>query len=297
MSLGCLPGAHGGKEPEAEPHGPPSRDTGSPQRASDNEHTRSSAQQGSGGYRTAVQRLQAAQKSAKGAPAYSLYINRPLGRRFAAVAYVVGLNPNQVTAISAVFSYAGIVLIATLEPSIPVALVVTFLLVIGYALDAADGQLARLRGGGSVSGEWLDHIIDAGKISALHLAVTIAMVRHLDWHPAWLLVPLGFAVVANVSFFGQILNEQLARVEYLRAGQAKPPTGEGSQLRSLAKILTDYGLLCLIFLLFGWPEVFFVAYTILAVASAGYLLLACLKWYQDMRGLDRLRANGSAVTG
>ena len=44
-----------------------------------------------------LRRLRQAQKSAKGAPPYSLYINRPLGRIFAAAAYQIGLTPNQVT--------------------------------------------------------------------------------------------------------------------------------------------------------------------------------------------------------
>jgi phosphatidylglycerophosphate synthase len=47
---------------------------------------------------------------------------------------------------------------------------ITVVLVLGYALDAADGQLARLRGGGSSLGEWLDHMIDSAKVVGPHLA-------------------------------------------------------------------------------------------------------------------------------
>ena len=46
-----------------------------------------------------VARLAAAQKRrAPGSPAYSIYVNRPIGRRLAAAAYLAGLTPNAVTA-------------------------------------------------------------------------------------------------------------------------------------------------------------------------------------------------------
>ncbi|WP_231979255.1 hypothetical protein [Tessaracoccus coleopterorum] len=51
------------------------------------------------------------------------------------------------TLVSAFFTLTGIALIALLPPGPVAALTVTSALVLGYALDAADGQLARLRGG------------------------------------------------------------------------------------------------------------------------------------------------------
>ena len=92
--------------------------------------------------------LATAQKSNRNAPAYSRWVNRPLGRIFAATAFKLGLTPNQVTAISAVFTFAGIGVLATGTPSWWLGVLVAALLVLGYALDSADGQLARLRGGG-----------------------------------------------------------------------------------------------------------------------------------------------------
>ena len=146
------------------------------------------------GFLPTLRRLRQAQKSAKGAPPYSLYINRPLGRIFAAAAYQVGLTPNQVTWISAGFTFTGIgsdrprpgdAAGRSADRSRCSSL--------GYALDAADGQLARLRGGGSMVGEWLDHMIDSAKIACSHLAVAVAFWRVYDLtHPAWLLVPLVF---------------------------------------------------------------------------------------------------------
>lgn len=240
-------------------------------------------------FRQSLHTLKSRQKSGKGAPAYSRFVNRRLGRYLAAAAYQAGLTPNAVTALSALCSSAAITLLAYLPASIPSAIAVTAGLVLGYALDAADGQLARLRGGGSRSGEWLDHMVDAAKISSLHLAVLICLYRSGELpSAAWLLVPIGFTVVAAVSFFGMILNDQLRRVSGLASGQdaATDPNRAASTLRSLLVLPTDYGVLCLIFLLLGWPIVFYSAYGVLFVGSAGYLLLACVKWFRDMRALD-----------
>ena len=67
-----------------------------------------------------VRRLRSAQKGkARGAPAYSVYVNRSIGRVLAAIAYRAGLTPNQVTAVSALFTFTGIVLIAMFLSSWP----------------------------------------------------------------------------------------------------------------------------------------------------------------------------------
>ncbi len=241
------------------------------------------------GYGDVVRRLSAAQKSGKGAPAYSRYVNRWLGRRFAAAAYLAGLRPNQVTVVSAVFSFAAIAVLVLVPVSWWSGLLVAAGLVLGYALDAADGQLARLRGGGSVSGEWLDHMIDCVKISALHLAVAVGLFRWTDLHPAWLLLPLLYAVVGAASFFGQILNEQLRR----GAGVEKPVGPDAvpaSLVRSLAKVPLDYGVLCLVFVLLGWPVLFLAAYGLMLAAAGGYLLLAWVAWFRSMQDIDRAAA-------
>src|SRR6185436_886779 len=107
----------------------------------------------------------------------SRFVNRKIGRVLAAGSYQLGLTPNAVTGISALFSAAAIAIIACLSPSVGVGVLVAVLLLLGYAFDSADGQLARLRGGGSPAGEWLDHVVDSIKVVALHLAVLIGWFR------------------------------------------------------------------------------------------------------------------------
>jgi len=234
------------------------------------------------GFRAALERLPAAQKTAKGAPAYSRFVNRRAGGYLAAAAYQLGMTPNQITGISALFTFAGIATIALAEPSVPIGIVVCLALVIGYALDAADGQLARLRGGGSTSGEWLDHIVDAAKISSLHLAVLVSGYRFFDLPRGYLLVPIAFQIVAAVMFFAMILNDQLRRVH----GVKRDTSGKPSIVRSLLVVPTDYGLFCLTFLLLGFPSVFAIAYGVLFVSNLLFLVAALRKWYTDMAALD-----------
>ena len=231
----------------------------------------------------ALQELRSRQKTSKGAPAYSLLVNRRLGRLFAATAYVLGRTPNQVTAVSAVFTFAGIAVIALVDPTVLSAIAVCLLLVIGYALDAADGQLARLRGGGSVSGEWLDHMVDSAKIATLHLAVLVNWYRFRDGDELELLVPIAFQVVASVMFFVVILNDQIRRAQRNSTEMILQGEGSSSTLYSLAVVPTDYGLLCVVFALLSWQAGFFWVYTALMVANAGFLLIALVKWYREMR--------------
>nr|WP_223286356.1 CDP-alcohol phosphatidyltransferase family protein [Kocuria atrinae] len=76
-------------------------------------------------------------------------VNRPVGRLLAAACYRAGLTPNQVTGISALCSAIGVAVLLAMDPSWVSGILVWFLLALGYAFDSADGQVARLRGGGS----------------------------------------------------------------------------------------------------------------------------------------------------
>jgi phosphatidylglycerophosphate synthase len=248
--------------------------------------TATSARVGPAGPRTTgvgetYRRLSAAQKGAQGAPAYSRFVNRKMGRLVAALAYHAGMTPNAVTGISAAFTAAGIGMIALLPPSATMAVGVAVCLVLGYAFDAADGQLARLRGGGSPAGEWLDHMVDAVKASALHLALLVGLYRFESLEAVWLLVPLGYCVVDAVTYFATMLNEAL-RAQHgapTRAQRGGEHAGIG---RSLLTLPTDYGLLACLFVLYGAPSLFVPAYTALFAAAAVFLAVASVRWFREI---------------
>jgi len=237
--------------------------------------------------RATLRRLSAAQKGAVGAPAYSRFVNRPLGRLFAALAFHAGLTPNAVTTVSAVSTATGIALLVFLPLSVPTGLAVAGCLVLGYALDAADGQLARLRGGGSPAGEWLDHMVDAVKLLSLHLAVLVALHRSgvVEVGPL-LLIPLGYCIADGALFFAMMLNEAL-RAQHGAVTRAQSPSAGPTLRRSLLSLPTDYGVLALSFLLWGIPAVFVSVYAGLFLATAAHLALGSVKWFREMGRLPR----------
>jgi phosphatidylglycerophosphate synthase len=238
-------------------------------------------------YLATVRRLAGAQKPpATGSPAYSRFVNRRIGRFLAAGAFHAGLTPNQVTLISAAFSAAGIAVLALVRPGVAGAVLIPLLLLVGYAFDSADGQLARLRGGGSPAGEWLDHVVDSVKVSALHLAVLIAWYRFYDVRPAVLLVPIGFALAQAVFFFVQILTDQLRR-----AHPSQAPAAAGSSLTAVIRSImvwpTDYGVLCLIFATLAWQAGFIVLYSLMLAGTVLFLAAALPKWYREVSRFGR----------
>ncbi|MFG2432160.1 CDP-alcohol phosphatidyltransferase family protein [Streptomyces sp. NPDC048590] len=232
---------------------------------------------------TVLRELRGAQKSSKGVSIYSRYINRPAGRLLAAGAFRVGLTPNQVTMISAAFTFAAISAVALGEPTWKLGVLVYAGLAIGFAFDSADGQLARLTGRGGPDGEWLDHVVDCAKMILVHSAVLISFHR-FGGVPGegWLLLPLGFLFVAVLTFCAGLLREQLGRA----AGGAAPAGGApASSARAVALLPADYGVFCLVFLLLGAPGAFRAGYAVLAAVHSVFLVAFLAKWFRELRAL------------
>ena len=238
-------------------------------------------------FRATLGNMGAAQKPGRGAPPYSRWINRRLGRYLAAAAYVIGLTPDQVTLISALFTFAALALVIVITPVWWLGILVAVLLLLGYALDSADGQLARLRGGGSRAGEWLDHIVDATKIGVMHSAVLISFYRFSGERSLVLVVPLVFMTASFVFFFGMILTDQLRRAAATAAGITySKPSGPGGGFQTLVAIPTDYGLVCLTFVLFGAHTVFVIVYALLALAQVVITGGVLVRWWLELRRTD-----------
>lgn len=237
--------------------------------------------------------LSQAQKGAsKSAPAYSRYVNRKIGRLFAALAVPLGISPNQITILSALFTAAGILLIALAPMGLAVGIAAAVLLAVGYALDSSDGQIARLQRSGSLAGEWLDHCVDAVKTSALPLAVAVGLYRS-QIQPEWyLLVPLAACVIGASTFFLMILTEQFR----LRLGVKGVTADNGAKpsiVRGLLVLPMDYGVMCWVFVLWGIPQVFLPVYALITLGAAGFLVLAMRKWFKEITALVRASKDAS----
>lgn len=236
------------------------------------------------GYRAAVARLASAQKSGAGQPAYLRWVNRPLGRRAAAAAAVLGLSPNAVTLLSGLCSLAALLVIALLPPTIPVALGATALLLAGYALDSADGQLARLTGTGSLAGEWLDHVVDAARLPLFHLAIAVHFFR---WGDSFWLVgaALGYMLLSSVWFFAQTLAEKL--------GERGSDAADAPAWMSFVKAPYDVGTVYLTVLALPFPTLFAALYLALLAFTLGVAALSLRRKYRMLAAQTR-RATASA---
>ncbi len=225
-----------------------------------------------------------AQKSNRNAPAYSRWVNRPLGRVLAATAYRLGLTPNVISLVSAAFSFSALVVLAFATPSVWVGILISTLLIVGYALDSADGQVARLAGGGTLAGEWLDHILDAFKTSGFHLAVLIMWARNPGGWPQWTaLIPLVFALQSSVWFFGLILTDLLLRNAGLKRPALAVEEGRQGALTSLAGLPADYGVLCVAMAFLGLFDLWRWGYGLLALANVLILAVQLVRWYRRVK--------------
>ncbi len=214
----------------------------------------------------ALRLLSTVQKPSVGVSPYTRFVNRPLGRVLAAMAYRVGATPNQVTALSALFTFPALAAVALVPPGPGLAVCVCAALAVGFALDSADGQLARGRRSGGPAGEWLDHVLDCVKVVSVHSAVLVALYRFFDLpSPVLLLAPLVFQLAAVLVFFVAILTEKLKRPETAPAPRPYPA------LRSVLLLPVDYGVTCLGFLFLGSERLFLGVYLALLAAHVLFL--------------------------
>lgn len=235
--------------------------------------------------RAAYGELARAQKSGAGVPWYMRVVNRRIGRLIASVAAQGPVSPNHLTAASFGSFLAAAGLLVWVHPGIGMAVAAVLLLQLGFAFDSADGQLARLQGGGSPAGEWLDHVVDSGRHLMFHLAVLIGVFRFADLGDAALLVPMAFGVVATVRFFAQILAEQLARRDPIAGPDAVPRFG------TMIQAPADTGVLNFAVLLWPWTPTFLWVYGILGALNAVLLAATLVRRYRE---LDALRSGASA---
>lgn len=231
------------------------------------------------GFSQTLAQLNSAQKPGDGVPAYTRWVNRRVARVFAASAVALGIGPNGVTLISAILSLVGIVLLWVFPPSVLTGLLVALFLALGYALDSADGQVARVTGASSPAGEWLDHVVDSVRVPLIHASVIASFILYPDQWPAWnwfWILPLAYMVLTAAQFMSQILAEQLRKNH-----GAKGPASGGT-LRSFINLHTDAGTLCWIFIFWGFGALFCIVYLLLFAANAATVLLSMRRKYVSL---------------
>ena len=189
---------------------------------------------------------------------YTVYVNRKLGLAIASVCPSF-VSPNFITILSfAIFLIASFFL--TFSNSVFTSSLVTVLFLLQYAMDSADGVLARQRNLTSKVGEWLDHSLDGLRIVILHLAVLWMML--LDDGRLSLLELAAFSISITSMAGNYITNQLKSFVIGRRSGELI--TGLQSNARLFFKIgLTpaDFGVYYMLFFFVHTPyflEIYFL---------------------------------------
>ncbi|NES29826.1 CDP-alcohol phosphatidyltransferase [Micromonospora terminaliae] len=189
----------------------------------------------------------------RGGGLFSESISQWIGAVFALVAQRLGLRPTALTITNLVLGLAASVTVVALAddvaagsvPAWAVGLVALVGWQIAYALDCADGQLARVTGQGSAAGARVDVLCDVAAQIALVTALGATAVAQRPATPVWLIA----------VFAGTWMVNLVTSVMQAGPNAASMVTSTSLPVR-LAKLVRDYG------------AVIFLAGLVLAVAPA-----------------------------
>lgn len=188
----------------------------------------------------------------RGGGLFTETFDQRLGAIFALAAYRLGLPPTALTAANLVIGVAtSVAVVLTAGPvaagHLPAWLVgvLAFLVWhVAYALDCADGQLARVAGSGSAAGARVDVLVDVAVQISLVAAVGSVAVAQRASTPVWLV-----AVFAS-SWMVNLVTSVMAK-----EGTNESLVTSSSLPVRVVKLIRDYGaMLFLIGLVLAvWP--------------------------------------------
>ena len=171
--------------------------------------------------------------SAGGHPATRV-ISQPAGAVLAWSGLRLGLSPNIVTGIALLTSLLASAAYALLDPGSQAMLTCIVLTQLGYALDCADGQLARATQRTSRLGAWLDVYCDYLAV----LALSFAVIARLEY--AGELPQPGILVVVLFFTFGRVSSLYSSTMARLwRSAEQKSEAARKSAARTLLTLAID----------------------------------------------------------
>ncbi len=200
--------------------------------------------------------LVAASKKGGRGPLYARYINRNAAIPLTWVFWKFGLTPNAVSFIGFATTHLALTLLVLLPTRISTAVLVYFLLALGYVIDSCDGQLARVTGKTSPLGEWLDHTADMVKTLTVNMAMGYVLIRQtlahdISWTTTFLAIFLN--LLAQPTHFFVINKTGLGD----DAPTTSPQFADVGIRRFIpvALLAIEYGPFIMLVLLLPWPEV------------------------------------------
>jgi|LSQX01.2.fsa_nt_gb phosphatidylglycerophosphate synthase len=232
-------------------------------------------------FKANYENLGSLQKGSRGTPAYTRYINRWFGKVLASLLGCFNVSPNAVSLISGLLTILGFIgFLLFKETTFITSILLVFLLLFAYALDSADGQLARLLKKQSKKGEWLDHTLDAIKIPFGHGVAILFIVQKTN--PADVLIIIYFFLLSlsSARFFSNILKTKLIDYKSKRVKDNKP---NEDLLRSLLLLPGDYALFISFFILTFHPRMFFIIYTVWGVLTIFLSIFGLFKTWRSFK--------------
>ncbi|SCL39128.1 CDP-alcohol phosphatidyltransferase [Micromonospora pallida] len=207
----------------------------------------------------------------RGGGLFSESISQWLGAVFALVAQRLGLRPTALTIMNLVLGLAASVTVVALADrvaagSVPAWVVGLVALVgwqVAYALDCADGQLARVTGQGSAAGARVDVLCDVAAQIALVTALGTVAVAQRPSTPVWLVA----------AFAGTWMVNLVTSVMQAGPNAASMVTSTSLPVR-LAKLVRDYGAVIFVagLVLTFVPTLTFWVVAAFTVVNGGFLL-------------------------
>ncbi|MFK3982473.1 CDP-alcohol phosphatidyltransferase family protein [Micromonospora sp. NPDC050397] len=194
----------------------------------------------------------------RGGGLFSEALSQRLGAAFALAGHRLGLSPTALTLGNLVLGLAASVAVVALAgpvadgdvPAWVVGLVALVGWQVAYALDCADGQLARVTGRGSPAGARVDILADVAAQIALVTALGATAVAQRPSTPVWLVA----------VFAGTWMVNLVTSVMQAGPNHASMVTSTSLPVR-VAKLIRDYG------------AVIFVAALVLILAPAATIWL------------------------
>lgn len=198
------------------------------------------------------------QKKGAGTPAYTRFINRWLGKILTSVLACFNISPNVISITSSIITIITFFLFFMVT-SFWQSFILVILLYFAYALDSADGQLARLLNKQSKSGEWLDHTLDAIKIPLSQGTAIFLIVAHKFPEKSVLFFYLIILSLACANFLSGILKSKLFPNYSSTSVQISE---KHNIIRSFITLPLDYGVFISLYIFSFKPDWFTLVYNI-----------------------------------
>jgi phosphatidylglycerophosphate synthase len=196
----------------------------------------------------------------RGGGLFTERVSQRVGARLAFAGYRLGLSPAALTLAGLVIGVGGsAALVVTPRGGWALGLVVTLAWQLAYALDCADGQLARVTRTASPAGARLDILCDV----AVQVSVVTALAAVAADAPTWLVALFAGSWMVNVVTSVLATGPAAASLVSTRSVAVR-----------LAKLVRDYGFVALLcgLVVTVWPGGVWWLFVAFSFVNGGFLL-------------------------